>query len=63
MKKQSRASNCQKVGGGGKEILGLLAVKLIITGRSPPYRMVIGSKFREVIENSLIFISVPFQNL
>jgi len=49
--------------GGEKEMLGLLAVKLIITERSLPYMMVSGSKFRKVIANSLIFISVTFQSL
>jgi hypothetical protein len=63
VKKQSIVSNCQRVGGAEKEILGLLTVKLIITGRSIPYMMVSGSKFRKVIENSLIFISVAFQSL
>jgi hypothetical protein len=51
VKKQSIISTCQSVGRGEKEILGLLAVKLIITGRSLPYIMVSGSKFRKVIEN------------
>jgi hypothetical protein len=51
------------LGDGEMEILGLLAVKLIIKGRSLPYMMVSGSKFRRVIENSLIFINVAFQSL
>jgi hypothetical protein len=48
------------MGDGEKEILGLLAVKLIITGRSLPYMMVSRSKFRKVIENSSLFISIAF---
>jgi len=63
MKKQSIVSNWQRVGGWEKEILGLLAVTLIITGRSLPYMMASASKFRKVLENSLIFISVTFQSL
>jgi hypothetical protein len=52
----------QTAGGGGgvEEILCLHAVQLLITERSQPYIMASGSKFREVIGNSFIFISPEF---